>query len=212
MLEPLATIHGLEHLQAAMREGNGVILLSAHFTTLEIGGRLLARHVPFHVLYREHKHPVIEHIMGRARTRLYEKAIPRGDMSGLLGSLKQGRAVWFAPDQDHGTSNSVFVNFFGIPAATITATSRIAQISQARIVPFFPRRLPGAEGYVLDILPPLEAFPGHDQQADTQRLSNIIEQQIKNCPEQYLWVHRRFKSRPDGAPPVYKAPDNDGKG
>jgi KDO2-lipid IV(A) lauroyltransferase len=65
---------------------------------------------------------------------------------------------------------------------------------------------------VLDILPPLEAFPGHDQQADTQRLSNIIEQQIKNCPEQYLWVHRRFKSRPDGAPPVYKAPDNDGKG
>jgi KDO2-lipid IV(A) lauroyltransferase len=78
-------------------------------------------------------------------------------------------------------------------------------------VPFFPRRLPDAEGYVLDILPPLEAFPGGDQQSDTQRLSHIIEQQVKDCPEQYLWVHRRFKSRPKGVPPVYKAPDNDGK-
>jgi len=203
MIEPLATIHGLEHLQAALQEGNGVILLSAHFTTLEIGGRLLARHVPFHVLYREHKHPVIEHVMSRARTRLYEKAIPRDDMNGLLGSLKQGRAVWYAPDQDHGPGNSAFVPFFGIPAATLTTTSRIAAISGARVIPFFQRRLPGSRGYELELLPPLENFPGDDAAKDAARIMQLIETRVRQQPAQYLWAHRRFKTRPEGEAPVY---------
>ena len=202
-LEPLAKIQGLEHLQSALQEGSGVILLSAHFTTLEIGGRLLSRHAPFHVLYREHKNPVIEHVMGKARSRWYEKAIPRGDMSGLLKSLKENRAVWYAPDQDHGTGNSVFVPFFGIPAATLTTTSRIAAISGARVVPFFQHRLPGKRGYELELLPALEDFPGDDIARDTARIMQLIEAQVRQRPEQYLWAHRRFKTRPAGAPPVY---------
>jgi KDO2-lipid IV(A) lauroyltransferase len=203
-LEPLAEIQGLEHLQSALQEGNGVILLSAHFTTLEIGGRLLARHTPFHVLYREHKNPVIGHVMGKARTRLYGKAIPRGDMNSLRKSLKENRAVWYAPDQDHGTANSVFVPFFGIPAATLTTTSRIAAISGARVVPFFQRRLPGSHGYALELLPALEDFPGDDVASDTARIVQLIEARVRQQPEQYLWAHRRFKTRPAGEPPVYE--------
>ena len=202
-LEPLSEIHGLEHLQSALQEGSGVILLSAHFTTLEIGGRLLSRHTPFHVLYRENKNPVIERVMGKARTRLYEKAIPRGDMKGLLKSLKENRAVWFAPDQDHGIRNSVFAPFFGIPAATLTTTSRIAAISGARVIPFFQRRLPDSRGYVLELLPALEDFPGDDAAGDTARIMQLIEAQVRQQPEQYLWTHRRFKTRPAREAPVY---------
>ena len=202
-LGKLATLTGLEHLQAALRQGRGAILLSAHFTTLEIGGRLLALRAPFHVLYRSHKNPVIETLQLRARRRRFEKAIPRDDLRGLLASLKRNRPVWYAPDQDFGSDNSVFVPFFGIPAATLTATSRLARVSGAPVVPFFPRRLSGARGYELTLLPALEGFPGDDVEQDTRRITSLIEERIRQQPEQYLWVHRRFKTRPPGEPPVY---------
>lgn len=202
-LERLVSIHGLEHLQTALQTGRGVILLSAHFTTLEIGGRLLSLHTPFHVLYRTHKNPVIEAVMTGARTRLYEKAIPRGDPHALLQSLKQGHPVWYAPDQDFGAGNSIFVPFFGVPAATLTATSRLARASGARVIPFFPARLPGTRGYELHLLPALEGFPGDDIEQDTLRITRVIEEHIRRHPEQYLWVHRRFKTRPPGEPPLY---------
>jgi KDO2-lipid IV(A) lauroyltransferase len=202
-LGKLATLTGLEHLDAALRQGRGAILLSAHFTTLEIGGRLLSLHAPFHVLYRSHKNPVIETLQRRSRRRRFEKAIPRDDLRGLLASLKRNRPVWYAPDQDFGSDNSVFVPFFGIPAATLTATSRLARVSGAPVVPFFPRRLPGARGYELTLLPTLEGFPGEDVEQDTRRITSLIEERIRQQPEQYLWVHRRFKTRPPGEPPVY---------
>jgi KDO2-lipid IV(A) lauroyltransferase len=141
--------------------------------------------------------------MNRARTRLYEKAIPHVDMKGLLKSLKENRAVWFAPDQDHGISNAVFAPFFDIPAATLTTTSRIAALSGARVVPFFQRRLPDSRGYVLELMPALADFPGDDAAIDTTRLMQLIEAQVRRQPEQYLWTHRRFKTRPAGEQPVY---------
>ncbi len=202
-LRGLVTVNGLEHLEAALCRGRGAILLSAHFTTLEIGGRLLSLHAPFHVLYRSHKNPVVETLQRAARRRLFEKAIPRDDLRAMLESLKQNRPVWYAPDQDFGSANSVFVPFFGIPAATLTATSRLARVSGAPVVPFFPRRLPGARGYELTLLPALEGFPGEDIERDTRRLMALVEERIRQQPEQYLWVHRRFKTRPPGEPPVY---------
>ena len=202
-LRPLVHLTGLEHLEAALRQGRGAILLSAHFTTLEIGGRLLALHAPFHVLYRDHKNSVIETLQQRARRRRFEKAIPRGDLRAMLTSLKQNRPVWYAPDQDFGRDNSVFVPFFGIAAATVTATSRLARVSGAPVVPFFQRRLPGARGYELTLLPALEDFPGDDIEQDTRRLMALIETRVRQQPDQYLWVHRRFKTRPPGEPPVY---------
>jgi KDO2-lipid IV(A) lauroyltransferase len=204
-LRGLARIEGLAHLHAALDHGRGVILLSAHFTTLEIGGRLLSLHAPFHVLYRPHKNAAFEAVMQTARARHFEKAISRDDMRAMLKSLKANMPVWYAPDQNYGREHSIFVSFFGIPASTITATARLARISGAKVVPFFQERLPGAAGYRLRLHPALEDFPTGDEAADTQRINDLIEAEIRKIPAQYLWAHRRFKTRPLGEPPVYKS-------
>jgi len=202
-LKGLTRLDGLEHLHRALAQGKGAILLSAHFTTLEIGGRLLSMQSPFHVMYRPHKNAAFEAMLQRARTRHFRKAIPRGDLRGMLGSLKENIPVWYAPDQDHGREQSIFVPFFGIKTAAITGTSRLARISKAPVVPFFQTRLPGAQGYQLTLYPALEGFPGDSIEADTCRISAIIEARVREQPGQYLWAHRRFKTRPEGEPGVY---------
>lgn len=202
-LKKLARVEGLQHLQDALDRDKGVILLSAHFTTLEIGGRLLALHAPFHVMYREHKNAAFDRVMKSARIRHFGKAIPRGDLRGMLRSLQHNMPVWYAPDQDYGREQSIFVPFFGIPAASITATSRLARLSGAAVVPFFQTRLPGARGYRLTLYPPLDSFPGASVEEDTQRVNDIIEARIREQPGQYLWAHRRFKNRPEGEAQVY---------
>ena len=189
---------GEEHLTAAHARGKGVILLSAHFTTLELGGRLLALRQPFHVLYRQHKNPLFETVMQHGRARRFETAIPRDDTRGLLKCLKENGAVWYAPDQNHGGSQSLFAPFFGIQASTLTTTSRLAKISGAAVVPFVQTRLSGDQGYLLILCPALEDFPGTDPQADATRINRLIEDAIREMPEDYLWVHRRFKTRPAG--------------
>lgn len=197
-LKPLAHIEGLEHLDRALEQGKGVILLSAHFVNLEIGGRLLALHRPFHVLYREHKNPAFESVMRKAREHHFEKAISRDDMRGMIRSLKQNMPVWYAPDQNYGRENSVFVQFFGQTAATITATSRLARMTGAQVVPFFQYRRTEGDGYQLQLLPALQDFPTDDEAADSQRINDLIESLVRQHPEQYLWVHRRFKTQPQG--------------
>lgn len=206
-LRRLAHIEGLEHLEQAQKAGKGVILLSGHFTTLEIGAHLLAMQVQFHAMYREHKNPLFDAVMRHARERRCEHAIPRGDVRALLNSLKMGLPVWYAPDQNYGREHSIFVPFFGIPAATITSTSRLARLSGAPVVPFFQVRLPHGQGYRLTLHPALQNFPSGDITQDTLRINQIIEQQIRHAPEQYLWVHRRFKSRPPGSPGIYRKTD-----
>lgn len=197
-LRDITRLVGLQHLAAARAQGRGVILLSAHFTTLELGGRLLALHTPFHVLYRQHKNPLFESVMRTSRERRFDKAIARDDMRGLLASLKAGMPVWYAPDQNHGGNQSVFAPFFGVQASTLATLSRIAEISGAAIVPFYPSRLPDDSGYLLTLCPALEAFPSTDNVQDATRLNALLESVIREMPEQYLWVHRRFKTRPAG--------------
>lgn len=194
---------GLQHLQEARAKGRGVILLSAHFTTLELGVRLLALRSPFHVLYRQHKNPLFEAVMQRARQRRFERAIPRDDTRALLASLKAGMPVWYAPDQNHAGPQSLFVPFFGIQASTLTATARLARLSGAPVVPFFQARLPGSESYLLVLCPALQGFPGDDIEQDTARITRLIESVVREIPAQYLWVHRRFKTRPAGEPSPY---------
>jgi len=189
---------GLHHLEEARARGRGVILLSAHFTTLELGGRLLALHSRFHVLYRKHRNPLFEYVMQRARQRRFECAIPRDDSRALLGSLRAGMPVWYAPDQNHAGPQSVFAPFFGIPASTLTATARLARLSGAAVVPFFQARLPDGAGYLLVLCPALADFPGQDTAQDAARINRLIEDVVREIPEQYLWVHRRFKTRPAG--------------
>ena len=189
---------GGEYLQRGLERGKGVILLSAHLTTLELGGRLLALDTPFHVLYRQHKNPLFELVMQRARKRRFQKAIPRNDTRALLASLKDNRPVWYAPDQNHGGPQSIFVPFFGVAASTLTTTSRLAKLSGASVVPFFQMRLAGNQGYLLVLCPALDDFPGDNPYSDTARINSLLEDVIREMPEQYLWVHRRFKTRPEG--------------
>jgi len=202
-LEPLCHIEGLEYLQDALDQGNGVILLSAHFTCLEMGGRLLAMHQPYCGLYRTSKNALYEAFLTRSRGSHLTKAIKRQDIRGFIRILKENHAVWYAPDRDFGSKNSVFVPFMGVMAATLTASARIAEISGARVVPFFTQRLNNYKGYKLTILPALENFPTGDVEQDARLVNEVIETQIKKVPEQYLWVHDRFKTRPVGEPSVY---------
>lgn len=195
---------GTEHLQQAMNRGKGVILLTGHFTTLELGGRFMTFQQPFHVMYRLHKNPLYEAIQHRQRER--QSRLPplsHEDLRGLLRAFRKGHAVWYAPDQNHGLRNSLFVPFFGIPTCTLTATSRLAALSGAAVVPYFPRRLPGTAGYEVTILPAMENFPSDDLAEDTRRINALLEHHIRQAPEQYLWMHRRFKTRPPGQPSLY---------
>ncbi len=199
----ITKIEGLENLTKALEKNRGAILLSAHLTTMEMGGRILSLFHPFHPMYRQHKNPVFELIMHKARSRRTGKAIERGDMRGMMRSLKDNFAIWYAPDQNYAAEQSIFVKFFAQTASTITATHRLARIYGSPVVPFFPERLPDNKGYLLRIYPALEDFPTNDVEADTQRINDVIEAEIRKMPEQYLWSHRRFKTRPDGMKSVY---------
>jgi KDO2-lipid IV(A) lauroyltransferase len=204
-LKPLIHIEGLSHLLKAQENHQPVILLSAHFTTLEIGGRLLSLSVPFHVMYRQNGNLLFEEVMRRARKEHYEKAIPRNDVRGMIKSLQSARPVWYAPDQNYGGERSIFVPFFNVPTATITATSRLAKIGKAQVIPFFQTRLKDGRGYNIEILPPLADFPSADPTKDAIRINQLIESRIRKCPAQYLWVQRRFKARPPGKADYYQA-------
>ncbi|MGE7994124.1 lipid A biosynthesis lauroyl acyltransferase [Pseudomonas sp. NPDC089554] len=201
----LAHIEGLEHLQAAQQQGQGAILMAVHFTTLEIGAALLGQVHTIDGMYREHGNPVFDFIQrrGRERHNLDSLAVEREDVRGMLKLLRNGRAIWYAPDQDYGTKQSLFVPLFGIPAATVTATTKFARLGKARVIPFTQKRLEDGSGYRLVVHPPLTDFPGESEEADCLRINQWVEGVLRECPEQYLWAHRRFKSRPDGAPRLY---------
>ena len=202
-LQKLHSITGLEHLDAALADGNGVIVLGAHFTTLEIGIRLLALHRNYDLMYRKHNNPLFEAIQRGGREGYMDQTHERRDVRGTLRSLKAGKAIWYAPDQDYGRKHSVFAPFFGVPAAMITATSRFAKLGNSKVVPFFQTRREDGTGYDLHILPALEDFPSGDDVVDATRINAVIESEIRNQPAQYLWVHRRFKTRPNAGERIY---------
>ncbi|MBD8493739.1 lipid A biosynthesis lauroyl acyltransferase [Pseudomonas syringae] len=204
-LAKLARIEGLEHLREAHQQGEGVILMALHFTTLEIGAALLGQQHTIDGMYREHNNPLFDYVQrrGRERHNLDSLAVEREDVRGMLKLLRSGRAIWYAPDQDYGAKQSVFVPLFGIQAATVTATSKFARLGRARVVPFTQQRLADGSGYRLVIHPPLENFPGQNDEEDCLRINQWVEKAITECPAQYLWAHRRFKSRPPGEPKLY---------
>ena len=204
-LAKLAHIEGLEHLKQAQLEGRGVILMAFHFTTLEIGAALLGQKHTIDGMYREHGNPLFDFIQrrGRERHNLDSLAVERDDVRGMLKVLRSGRAIWYAPDQDYGAKQSIFVPLFGIQAATVTATSKFAKLGKALVVPFTQQRLADGSGYTLVIHPPMKDFPGESDEADCLRINQWVERAIRECPEQYLWAHRRFKTRPPGEPKLY---------
>ena len=197
------SVQGLEHIQTAQQQGKGVLLLSGHFCSVDFAGRTLLRHHPVCFTYQELRNPLSNHIFTKTRIKRAHCVIHRHDIRGFIKALKAGKVVWFAPDQSQSRKNSVFAPFFGIQANTLTATTRLAKMTGAAVLPFEIRRLPDASGYALTIKPPLEDFPGDNETADATRFNALIEAQVREHPEQYLWLHRRFKHRPEGEPKVY---------
>lgn len=186
--------------------GNGVgtIFLTAHFTSLELSGRFLVHRVPSHAMYRPNENPVIQAMLERERSRRTLGIISRNDARAMIRALRAGEGVWFAPDQNFGHKGVVFADFLGVPAATNPATGRFAQLTGARVVPFVLLRVAG--GYRLIIEPALDDFPGDDALADAQRINDIFSHWTRMAPAQYNWIHRRFKTRPDGSRSPYKKP------
>ncbi|MCS5583340.1 MAG: LpxL/LpxP family Kdo(2)-lipid IV(A) lauroyl/palmitoleoyl acyltransferase [Pseudomonadales bacterium] len=203
----LIHIEGQEHLDAV--KGRGVMLLGIHFTTLEIGAAAVSTVIEMDGMYRAHGNPVYDFLQARGRL---DKGIGDGvvferrDVRGTMKALKRGRALWYGPDQDYGLNQGLFVPFFNIQAATVYATARFAEKTGAAVVPFSHIRLPGSQGYKITIYPALEDFPVGDDLVDTTRINRIVEEFIMLQPDQYLWVHRRFKNRPEGEPDLYNLP------
>jgi KDO2-lipid IV(A) lauroyltransferase len=195
-------LEGLEHLQAALARGRGVLLLSAHFTPLELGWRLLARVQPLSIMYRRQPNPWLNARMCRARERHLGPCFENGDREARTAALAANRVVWYGADQDYGTRHSVFAPFFGAPAATIAALGAIVRRSGAAVLPGYAFR--AADGaYVMRLLPVWSDFPGASTEADARRINAFIEDAVRAAPEQWYWLHRRFKTRPAGAAGVY---------
>jgi KDO2-lipid IV(A) lauroyltransferase len=196
-------IEGIEYLEAARAQGKGVLLVGGHFSHLELCARLVSQRIRIAGMYRRMDSSVFEWVVLRARLRYADAMFDKDDLRGTVKYLRGGGTLWYAPDQDMRSKDTVFVPFFGVSAATITATHHLARMSGAVVIPFFHRRLPGRQGYALRLAAPLEGFPGTDALTDTARVNTCIEQMVREAPEQYLWVHKRFKTRPTGERPIY---------
>lgn len=195
-------LEGLEHMELARAAGRGVLLLSGHFMTLELCGRMLCRHFPLAGMYRRHKQPALEQAVKQGRLGYADAMFAREELRAAVKYVKRGGVLWYAPDQDMRGKDAVFAPFFGIEASTITATHQLAKLTGAAVMPFFHRREPDGS-YRLRIGPPLEDFPGDDPVADTARVNALIEAMVREAPDEYLWIHKRFKTHPPGTPPRY---------
>ena len=199
----LVRIEGLEHWEAV--RDRPVIWLAPHFIGLDMGGtRIIAEYRGVSV-YSRQKNPVFDAVLYHGRTRfvmpdLYSR---QDGIRPVIKSMRRGLPFYYLPDMDLGERDSVFVPFFGVPAATVTGLARIARLARAVVVPAVTRQLPGGQGYALRFYPAWENFPTGDDEADARRMNAFIEERIREMPEQYYWLHRRFKTRPPGAPPVY---------
>ena len=197
------TLEGQEHLEQALSEGRGVILLGAHYSTLDLGGLLFSLYYPLHTMYRPHNNELMERIIEKGRLRSISSLIDRSDFRAVIRALRKNEIVWYAPDQDFGPKHSVYAPFFGVPAASVTATARLAKMSKAPIVMLSHHRTADGQ-YILRLHPKIEGFPCEDDESSAKRINAEIEKGIMHEPAQYMWVHRRFKTHPKGKNYLYR--------
>ena len=207
-LKSLVRYQDKHHLDNELAAGNKVILLYPHFTAFELAVYALNQDVPLTSMYSHQKNPVLDQQILRGRHR-YNNVFLIGRTEGLRAIIKHLRTdpapFLYLPDQDFGRKDSIFADFFGIPTATIAGLSRIAALTQAKVVPAIPTRRPN--GHVtLRFYPAWDNFPSEDVQADVQRMNDFIEERVREQPEQYFWLHKRFKTRPEGSPDFYAKP------
>lgn len=192
------TVSGLEYLQQADDKGKGTLLLCAHFSTLEFAGTLLSLFHPMDVTYARQKNLVLERVMTGSRRRHFGAVIERKDVRQALKRLKSGHTLWYAPDQDYGARHSVYAKFFGVTAATVRATSKIARFNDSAVIFFSHYRRADNSGYHLEFTPVTDAYPTGEDITDAQLINDVIETAIRKHPEQYLWLHKRFKTQQTG--------------
>lgn len=202
-LKNLFVYEGLEHLEALRASGDGALLLTLHMCNLELGGRAISLKTAVRGMYRRHENPYYEHVQYQMRfDQSGLEPITRDELRRMIKLLRSGDLIWYAPDQNYASADHVFVPFFGIETLTITATSTLTRLGRAKALPYYAVRRGGK--YHIKIFPPLENFPTEDLKADTARINQIFEEWIREAPEQYLWAHRRFRSRPEGEAPLYE--------
>lgn len=200
------TIKGKEHWDALKEQGSGALIIGLHFNTLEIANFPVSQYFDLHTSYRAHNNAVFDFVQHRRRERNNQKseAINRYDMRGMIRVLKKGDWLWYAPDQDYGRKVSEFVPWFGTPAATLAATPRLLKIAKVPAVGLTYKRLDNYQGYEIEFKPPLAGLPSGDDYQDLVTLNQYVEACVRANPSEYLWVHRRFKTRPKGLASVYQ--------
>ena len=195
-------IEGLEHLERCRAQGRGMLLVGAHFSHLELCARLVSQRIRIAGMYRVMDDPVFERAVLHARLHYADAMFTKDELRASVKYLKRGGTLWYAPDQDMRGKDSVFAPFFGVPASTLTATHHLARLSGAAVIPFFHRRETHG-GYTIRLEASLADFPSADIVADTARVNACIERMVREAPEQYLWVHKRFKTRSQGMAALY---------
>lgn len=192
------TIKGKQHIRDTINSGQGVILFAVHCLPLEMGARIFGQFQPGVGVYRPHNNPVMEYLQVKGRLRSNKALVPKRDLRQMVRCLRNPDVIWYTADQDFGRSSATFIPFFAVPqAATITGATTLAKLGKAKVLPFFVERDSDDRGYTIEIMPPLDNFPGDNEVDDAIRGNKIIESIIERSPTQYMWLHRRFKTRPN---------------
>ncbi|RJT11425.1 kdo(2)-lipid IV(A) palmitoleoyltransferase [Rahnella inusitata] len=197
-------VSGLHNLKKAQENNQGVLVIGVHFMSLELGGRAMGLCQPMMAMYRPHNNKAMEFVQTWGRMRSNKAMLDRKDLRGMVHALKKGEAVWFAPDQDYGPRGSVFAPLFAVDeAATTSGTYMLARLAKPALITVVLVRKPAGKGYDLVIQPALQDYPIDDELAAAAYMNRVIETEIMRAPDQYLWLHRRFKTRPAGTPSLY---------
>ncbi|MBO2602293.1 LpxL/LpxP family Kdo(2)-lipid IV(A) lauroyl/palmitoleoyl acyltransferase [Shewanella algae] len=195
-------IKGQEHVEQTLAAGQGVILFAVHCLPLEMGARIFGQFQPGVGVYRPHNNPVMEYLQVKGRLRSNKALVPKRDLRQMVRCLRTPDVIWYTADQDFGRSSAIFIPFFAVPdAATITGGTTLAKLGKAKVLPFFVERNTDDTGYNIEIQAPLDNFPGENEVEDAKRGNGIVEQLISRNPAQYMWLHRRFKTRPNESDP-----------
>jgi len=201
--ERFGTVEGIEHIERARASGQGILLLTGHSTSLELGGRLLCERTSTWGVYRPQRNGAVEQFQNRGRLRYAKGMFRRDQLRAMVRHLRAGRLLWYAPDQDFGPRRSVFVPFFGLATATATGIPNMARMGKAVVLGMYPLRDADSGRVRVVIEPPFENFPSDDDEYDLTRFNAFLERHIRRDPAQYFWVHRRFKTAPPGEPDRY---------
>ena len=206
-LRRIIDVKGLHNLVDQHAAGNGVLFIGLHFVSMEMASAGINPRIDFGIdgVYRPHDNPVYDLIQRHGRSKHNKKftALTKRDVRGMVRCLRNGRPLAYLPDQDYGKKHSVFVPFFGIPTATVTAPSQLVKMGRAKALGYVAERKADNSGYVVTVYPVIEGFGETDEVTDARLLNQFVEERVREMPQHYLWVHRRFKSRPDGEPSLY---------